>query len=423
MMYAEQYSQAVFFYEKAYQESPDDEEIAGKLTFARSRLVGDNLIEVRMFRQSKLDIKAAKKLNESLEQMTQWKIRADSAVKSTIDEEIKFSSHWLEKELSRLSKDQNYNRFNYYLKQYNHIIDAGYNSETIKRLRPKMMRLGQYQCKKMKSELNPNSYYYFNIWQAYCSNVEKTINYSLSKDPSRFTQPIFNTSLLAISQQIGINKETYSQTLEQKIAQHPWFSTQAKEPLYLMLKGNIKYKKRTTSHIFSFSYPTKNEVYELIKDKKNPKIIKKKLLKVSSVEKTVQVKGQSHLESVSHNLTVSGVIQQYNITASELSAEQLHQTYAHQAQFKKTKTYPLKPNFMNKSQWFSKIGNTIIKEIQLNLDKAWISSFCDGQNSYTLPRYENSARCAVLKPEHPTVKNWSQDQFGLSYEELIVLLY
>ena len=86
MMAAEQYDQAVFYYEQAYQNNPDDEEITQKLSFARSRLVGANLIEVRMFRQSRLEVKAAKKLNESLQLMTHWKIRADSAIKATIDE-------------------------------------------------------------------------------------------------------------------------------------------------------------------------------------------------------------------------------------------------------------------------------------------------------------------------------------------------
>lgn len=422
MMYAEQYEQAVSFYEKAYQESPDDEEVAAKLTFARGRFVGENLIEVRMFRQAKLHIKAAKKLNESLGQMTLWKIRADSAVKSTIDEEIQFAANWLDKELLYLSKKKYYNRFSYSLKQYHHIIDAGYNDKTITQLKPKMITLGQQQCREMKTELSPNSHYYFDIWQSYCAHFKQSIRYSLGKDSSRFTQPVFKTPQLAVSHQIGISKGTYSQTLTQKLAQHPWFSTQAIEPLHIDLKGSIKYHMRTTPHTFSFSYPAKNETYVIIKDKNNSKKTKRKLLKVTPIERTLKVKGQSYIESVSHSLIASGNIHQHKITAAELSAEKRYQTYAHQAQFKKTQTHPLKPNFMNKSQWFSTVGNRLIKEIKNDLDSAWIASFCDGQSNYSLPRYENSARCAVLKPQHSIVKNWSQNQFNLTYEELTVLL-
>lgn len=422
MMYAEQYEQAVSFYEKAYQESPDDEDIVAKLAFARSRLVGENLIEVRMFRQAKLHIKAAKKLNKSLGQMTHWKIRADSAVKTTTNEEIQFAANWLDKELAHLSKQKDYNRFSYSLKQYNHIIDSGYNDKIITKLKPEMITLGQQQCREMKAELSPSSHYYFDIWQAYCANVKQSIHYSLSKDPSRFTHPVFKTSRLAISHQIGISKSTYSQTLEQKLAQHPWFNSQAKAPLYLDLEGSISYHMRTSPHTFSFSYPAKNETYEIIKDKKNPKKIKRKLLKVTTTVKTLKVKGQSYQESVSHSLIASGKIHQHDIIAAELSAEKRHQTYAHQAQFKKTKTHPLKPKFMNKSQWFSGLGKSLITEINHDLDNAWIASFCDGQNNYSLPKYENSARCAVLNPQHATVKNWSQNQFNLTYEELTVLL-
>ena len=422
MMEAEQYDQAVFFYEISYQNNPDDEEITQKLSFARSRLVGANLIEVRMFRQSQLQVKAAKKLNESLEQMTRWKIRADSAVKATIDEEVEFAARWLNKELPRLEKSKNYNRFSYSLKQYKHIIDAGYNERIIRQAKPKMDTLGKRQCKTMKSELNPHSYYYFDAWQAYCSNFATSINYSLHKDPSRFTQPTFKTSRLAISNNIGVNKNTFSKTLKQKIKNHLWFSQQAKSPLYLSLTGKVSYKKRTTPHTFSFIYPAKKEVYELIKDKKNPKIIKRKLLNIIPTEETVRVKGQSIIETVSHNLTLSGELQQQSISASELSADKVHQTYAHQARFKKKNVRPLKPKLMNKSQWFAAIGNQMMNEVKTDLDKAWIAAFCEGQDSHKLPRYELAARCAELKPNHPIVANWSQGQFGLNYEELEILL-
>ena len=422
MMEAEQYDQAVFFYEKAFQNNPDDEEITQKLSFARSRLVGANLIEVRMFRQSQLQVKAAKKLNESLQQMTQWKIRADSAVKATIDEEVEFAARWLNKELPRLAKAKDHNRFSYSLKQYQHIIDAGMNDRIIKQATPEMNKLGQQQCRDMKSDLNAHSYYYFDIWLAYCSNFGQTVSYKLKKDPSRFTQPSFKTSRLKVSNYIGSNKNAFSKKMTQKIKSHPWFSQQAKAPLRLSLEGKINYSKKTTPHTFSFIYPAKKEVFEVIRDKKNPKIIKRKLVNVIPTEETVRVKGQSHRETVSHNLSISGKLQQFKISGSELAADKVHQTYAHQAYFKKKNVRPQKPNYMNKSQWFAGIGDRMMNQVKKDLDNAWVESFCQAENPYKLPKYENAARCAELKPEHPSVKNWSQNQFGLKHEELEILL-
>jgi hypothetical protein len=427
MMEAEQYDQAVFFYEKAYQESPDDEEVVEKLSFARSRLVGANLIEVRMFRQSNLQVKAAKKLNESLDQMTRWKIRADSAVKATIDEEVEFSAKWLNKELPRLAKDNNYNRFAYSLKQYKHIIDAGYNERAIKKLQPAMNRLGLKQCREMKSDLGPYSYYYFDHWQAYCTNFGMSIETEsrktlLKKDPTRFTQANISSTRLALSNNTGINRQYFKQTLEQELNTHPWFSAHAKNSLRLTLQGKINYKKRTSTHTFSFTYPAKKEVYEVIRDKKNPKIIKRKLLNSIPTEETVNIKGQSHLETVSHNLNLKGKLHQYTITGTELAADKRHQTYAHQGYFDKKKVRPLKPNFMNKSHWFSTIGKKMMPLVKKDLDKAWVDSFCQGESRFKLAKYEQAARCAELKPRHPTVENWSRDQFGLKYEELEILL-
>lgn len=427
MMEAEQYDQAVFFYEKAYQESPDDEEVVEKLSFARSRLVGANLIEVRMFRQSNLQVKAAKKLNESLDQMERWKIRADSAVKATIDEEVEFSGRWLNKELPQLAQKKDYNRFAYSLKQYHHIIDAGYNDRVISENKAEMNRLGKTQCQKMQSELGPYSYYYFNIWQAYCGNFSESIDTQLKKqllkkDPSRFTHVNFNSSRLVLTNKTGVNRPIFKQKLEQKVKNHPWFSSQAQSSLRLTLQGKISYKKRTLPHTFSFTYPAKKEVYEIIRDKKNPKIIKRKLLNIIPTEETVNIKGQSHIETVSHNLSLSGKLHQQKINGTELAADKSYQTYAHQGTFKKKKVRPVKPKFMNKSQWFSSIGNNMMKQVEKDLDKAWVASFCDGEIPFNLAKYEQAARCAQLKQDHPTVANWSRDQFGLKYEELKILL-
>ena len=422
MMEAEQYDQAVFFYEKAFQNNPDDEEITQKLSFARSRLVGANLIEVRMFRQSKLHVKAAKKLNESLEQMTQWNIRADSAVKATINEEIGFAARWLNTELTRLAEVKDHNRYHYSLKQYQHIIEAGMNDRIIKHASDEMNKLGQQQCRNMKSDLSAYSYYYFNIWFAYCSNFALTVSYSLNKDPSRFTQPNFKTSRFKVSNRIGSNKKAISNKMAKKIKHHPWFSQHAKAPLRLSLEGEINYSKKTTPHTFSFIYPAKKEIFEIIRDKNNPKVIKRKLVNVIPTEKTVRVKGQSHRETVSHNLSISGKLQQFTVSGAEFAADKVHQTYAHQAYFKKKNVRPQKPNYMNKSQWLAVIGDRMMSQVKKDLDNAWIASFCQAENSYQLPKYENAARCAELKPEHPSVNNWSQDQFGLKHEELEILL-
>jgi hypothetical protein len=134
------------------------------------------------------------------------------------------------------------------------------------------------------------------------------------------------------------------------------------------------------------------------------------------------VKGQSHIETVSHNLIINSKLEQFNIHAAELAADKIHQTYAHQARFKKKNVYPLKPSYMNKAQWFSNIGNSMMAEVKKDLDKAWISAFCEGQSQTKLLRYESAVRCAKLKFDHPIVHNWSQEQFGLKYQELEILL-
>ena len=422
MMEAEQYDQAVFFYEKAFINNSDDEEIAQKLSFARSRLVGANLIEVRMFRQSNLQVKAAKKLNESLQQMIDWNIRADSAVKSTIDEEVRNAAEWLNKELPTLAKQGNHNRFTYNLKQYNHIIDSGLNARTLKQYQPDMIELGKIQCQNMRKHLTPKSYFYYETLQSYCANFGGTKTYALSNDSTRFSKANIASSRLSISPDIGLSKPIFIKSLNQQLKNNLWFSDNASSALNMNISGQIRYKMRTKNHTFSYTYTAKKEVYEVVRDKKNPDIVKQKLIKKTPIERTVKMKGQSYTESVSHNLLFSGTLHNKRIEAVTTQATKVQQTYAHQGYFKKKNISPLKATFLDKQKWISSIDDEIIHQITRDLNNAWTSSFCQQQSAFSLPEYENAARCAQLNPSHPVVKNWVNNEFNLSYAELGILL-
>lgn len=423
MMEAEQYDQAVFFYDKAFANNPDDEEIAAKLSFARSRLVAANLIEVRMLRQSNLQEKAANKLNESLQQMLIWNIRADSAVKATINEEVRSAAAWLNKELPRLAKQGNHNRFTYYLKQYNHIIDSGLNAHTLNQYQPDIIKLGKNQCQHMRKHLTPQSYFYHDILQAYCTNFGGIDAYPLSPDTTRFLNTSITSSRLSISTDIGLPKQLFIKSLNQQLKNNVWFSENANTTLPMNISGQIHYKKRTKNHTFSYTYTTKKEIYEVVRDKKNPDIVKRKLIKKIPVERTITMKGKSYTESVSHNLLFSGKLHNKDIEAVSAQAIKDYQTYAHQGYFKKKNISPLKPKFLDKPKWLSTIDNNILEQLTRELNNAWISSFCRTQSEFGLPRYENAARCAQLNPSHPVVKNWTNKEFNLSYDELNILLH
>ena len=423
MMETEQYEQAVFFYEKAFTNNPDNEDIAQKLSSARSRLVAGNLIEVRMFRQSNLPIKAAEKLNQSLQQMEMWNVFADSAVKATINEEVTRAAAWLNSELATLAKQGKHNRFIYNLKSYEHIIDSGLNAETINQHQPKMIKLGQLQCQEMRKNLNQHSYFYHDIWQSYCANFGGTKHYKLSNDPSRFSGPSITTSKLYISSELEVSRNTFGQALSQQLNQSLWFSEHSSKTLPMKLSGRISYKKKTKSHIFSFTHTNKKEIFEIIRDEKNPKITKRKLVKVIPYEKTLKVKGQVFAESVSHNLSLTSILHKKSIKASEVSAKRDYQTYAHQAYFKKKNIRPLKPTFFDTNKWISNIGNKTTGIIMNDLDNAWIAYFCSQEPAFDLPEFENSARCAQLAPAHPVVTNWVKNEFNLTYDQLKVLLH
>ncbi len=111
MMEAEQFDEAVRYYEKAMQDDPGDTEVATKLYEARTRMVMANLIKVRMQRQSNQNRSAAIQLNKSLHNLKRWKIIADSGVKATIEDEVLEGGRWLKKELNEVALRKDHNRF------------------------------------------------------------------------------------------------------------------------------------------------------------------------------------------------------------------------------------------------------------------------------------------------------------------------
>ena len=131
----------------------------------------------------------------------------------------------------------------------------------------------------MRKHLTPQSYFYHDILQSYCTNFGGTDSYSLSPDTTRFLKTSITSSRLSISTDIGLPKPAFIKSLNRQLKNNIWFSEDANTTLPMNISGQIRYKKRTKNHTFSYTYTAKKEIYEVIRDKKNPDIVKRKLIK------------------------------------------------------------------------------------------------------------------------------------------------
>jgi hypothetical protein len=423
MMEAEQYVQAVAYYEKAMLDDPGEEEVATKLYEARSSMVSAKLIKVRLLRQSNQQRGAAILLNESLQNIQDWKIIADSGVKATIADEVLDAGNWLNRELSSLGEGGQYNRFFFSLKQFHHITRSGLADRSINSYKPVMLKSGQNQCGEMKKRLTSQSYFLHDVWKAYCAQFSIQARYKLAKDGTRYLPPKISSARIKVSRAAGFKADYIPQTISRSIHSHPWFSEFAGKPLTLTLEGNINYGITSKNKIFKHIYKVKNETFEIVKDKKNPKKDLRKLVHTETKKKEVSFKGIQYTEKTSHKLALKGGINGQSISAAEASATQIKKSNGHTTYFKSEGIKPLSAKLINKNQWKRSMGGKIASQVKQRLDEIWISSFCEARTpNKNLARNEHAARCAVLNDKHATVIAWAKSEFALDYDELKVLI-
>lgn len=424
MMEAEQFDQAVMYYERAYQSDPGDEEIASKLAQARTRMVQAQLIKVRLQRQGNQPKSAANTLNSALKNMKKWKIMADSGVKATLDEEVIEAGYWLNKELAELAENKNYNRFYYSIKQFDEIFSTGLADKSDKRYQPEMLKLGQLQCKKMRKELTDQSYFLHGIWQAYCGAFSKQVKYPMKADSTRYKSASISVKGVKVDAKAGVSSSAIARRVATEIEGHPWFSEQGKRPLKIAMSGAVRYKKTSKKKTFSQIYKAREETIELIKDPKNSKKIIRKLVHSKPVEKRVKFTGKEHQEVTSHQLKLHARVQQKVLSVHEQTTKQVHQTQSHGRYLKGEGVRPLSPRFLDKSAWANGMGKEVANKALHRLDTLWINAYCTpGTEKSKLAMNEFPARCAKLQPRHASVNAWTQAMFGLSYQEVNVLLY
>lgn len=422
MMEAEQYDEAVRYYEKAMLDDPGDTEVATKLYEARTRMVMANLIKVRLQRQSNQHRAAAIQLNTSLYNIKRWKIVADSGVKATIEEEVLEGGIWLNKELNYLASRKDHNGFFYSLKQFEYILASGLADKALNTHKDAMQAQGQQQCRTMKKQLTAESHFLHGVWQDYCAVFSLREHYQLSKDSTRFQHASISSSRLKVSSAAGISKNQIAKHVEKSISNNPWFSSEAKSPLKLSLSGRINYSVHTTPKTFHHKYVVYKETLELIKDPKNPKKVIRKLIKRKGYPKSTTFPGKEYTETYSHQVDVKANVMGYALQAQNQIAREKNVMTSHNTYFKSEGIHPVKPRFKNKQKWKNKIANSLAKQLNKNLNKAWVDQYCTDQNiDQRLSKNEYAVRCALYRPNHGVVKGWTQSEFSLSLAQLNIM--
>ena len=423
MMEAEQFDEAVRYYEKAMLDDPGDTEVATKLYEARTRMVMANLIKVRLQRQSNQHRAAAMALNQSLHNIKRWKIIADSGVKATIEDEVFEGGIWLNKELAAIAKRKDHNTFFYTLKQFNYILDAGGADKTVNIHKPKLLKQGQQQCRDIKRQLTQQSYYLHKIWVTYCGVFAAKANYKLAKDSSRYKQPKVAFNRLKISKGAGISGKQIAYHIERNIKNHPWFSGNATSSMALIMNGRINYSVSSKPKTFTRKFMVYDETLELVKDPKDPKKVIRKLVHRKKVPKAVSFKGKEYTEVSSHSVSVKGALPQGKVMANQQSSKQKQLIPAHTTYFKEQGISPLRAKFKNKQSWKNTISNGLVSKIKQDLDKAWIDQFCSDQNiEKGLSKNEYAVRCSIYQPNNGLVNAWTQTEFSLSLAQLNIML-
>lgn len=423
MMEAEQYDQAVMYYQRALAEDPGDDDIALKLYEARTRMVAAYLIKVRLQRQGEQPKAAAMLLNQTLKHIKQWKIIADSGVKATIEEEVWEAGKWLNRELKTLGQSRAYNRYFYYLAQFDEIEQTGLADEAKRQYQQSMTLSGQRQCQQLESSLTPFSHYLHQYWQAYCAVFSLAVDYRLAPDPSRYAGFAVQNKQVDIARSANINADAVAEKIQRQLQDHLWFSDHGTRSLTLTLRGKVDYAKRSQRKRYTRVYKAKQETWQQIKDPNNPKKVIRTLIHKKPVEKTVTFYGEQITETSGHQLRLSGRINQHNLDVKEIISHAQHVTDRHDTYFKSEGIYPKAAQYFNQQAWQQGMGKELIDKTRQRLDQLWLQAYCQPQT--TGGRYaaaEYPARCAQLNSDHASVRAWTQATFDLTHGQLMVML-
>ena len=423
MMDAEQYDQAVMYYERALQEDPGDEDIAVKLYEARTRMVAANLIKVRLQRQGKQPKAAAIQLNQSLKHFKQWNIIADSGVKATIEEEVREAGIWLNQTLKRLGQQQNYNRYFYYLAQFDEIIATGLAKQAEAEFSQPMKLLGQNHCNQLKRQLTQQSHFFYQYWQRYCAVFDVQQHYQLAPDSSRYSRLNISYRRVGVAAGAQINPATIAENIRSELQNNIWFSNQGAQSMSLMLRGQINYSVSSQKKAFKRVYKSHKETLEVIRDPKNPKKVIRRLVHKQPIEKTATFYGKEITERSSHTLQLTGKVNGLPLSETEAVTNRVSRTQSHNTYFKSEGIRPLAANYFDQQGWQSQMGKGLIQKAKKRLNSLWTDAYCTSQTeSRKATKNEYPARCAQLEPAHASVIAWSKKLFNLNYNELEIML-
>lgn len=414
MMDDEQYKEAVFYYEKALIASPSDSEIKSSLALARNKLIASDLISIRMLRNAGLQEDASIQLNNVLKKIKEWDVNADSAIKYTMNEETDYASNWVDIELTKHYTNKNYNLFALTIKKYNNIIHSKFKNKSIITYQDEMFKMGRNKCNVLKNELTKNSYFYYNILESYCLVFGESLNYKLGEAENLFSEPLI-LNKFGVSRDTRVSSKSISIKLKNEIKKHPLFSEKSKRKMPIKIEGAIRYDIRSTNHVFTHIYKAKKKTVKVI-SKPGAKE-KEKFVSSTPIERTVRIRGLKHVETYSHNINIES---KSLISFSSYLAETINETYSHSSDFKRTKIRPIKAKYIDKNDWLDNIAYDLISNIKKQLDEVWITSYC--KDVIEISKSENASRCAILMPKSSKVANWSNQKFGIDYEDLKLLI-
>ncbi|RXJ70846.1 hypothetical protein CS022_22225 [Veronia nyctiphanis] len=407
------YTEAAAFFEKAVAEDPNDLEAKQGLARARSKIVDQQLIDIRMLRMAANYSQAALKLQEILKMQSQWRTDAVAAQALTQNEEIRYATDWLKSEAKVLLNEKQPDKFRWFNHQFKTLIGTVRLSSTFDDYQQELSQIGKDKCVALGKEGSGQDFYYTSFVEKYCLAWSAPVSMELDNiDESRYSGISFTTDLnLNTFNNYGLRGqlEGYQSAMESAFTASPWFDRAGEKTAKFELNATVDYSRDSVS-------VQRQKRYMVTELRPDPNSVNGKV--PVEVERVYLYPETTYQERFGVKVGYRGEVDGQKLWKTE-SENKSNRTQGHGIDYAEAGLFPVQPNFLDQSSIVGEELEKLKSAFSADLKTLWRDSYCRKANTSLVA--ESVFRCAAVEPKNGMVDNWFIQTFGIDYPKMKVL--
>ncbi|MFD2177435.1 tetratricopeptide repeat protein [Veronia pacifica] len=404
------YADAAAYFERALAENPDDIEAKQGLANARTKIIDQQLIDIRMLRMASNQYQAALKLQEVLEMQGKWRTESFAAQALTQHEEMRYAEDWLRAEAKSVFTEGQPDKFRWFNYQFQRLADATRQTSKFDDYQTKLAKAGKDRCLALAKDVKGQRFFMKPMVEKYCLAWSQPVSLDVdNKDNTRY-------SGIEVKQQLNLNTYNnyglrsqfgeFASELEKTFQTSPWFARNGAKSDKIVVDSTIDYRRNSTS--------VQREKRYVVTEKRPDPNVPNSWISVD-VERVYLYPETTYIEDFSVSVGYTGNVAGQPLK-ERLSDNKSNRTRSHTAEFASAGLAPQPPQFLDQKKVLGGQLDTLKNRFSSDLRRLWKAQYCEQSGADLLA--ENVLRCAAVSPKHGMVDSWFKQTFAIDYSTM-----